>query len=376
MAESRCRNLRELWGSLTPCPTPKGLSNAVLRGRRSRAHRPLAIAAQTPRRKTEMANIRRTKTRLVEIKRRQWEQRWGASYIAGVFADRVEAPGISSGTTLMPRKLGRRDFHVMSDAELFVALLALYHPRCWDIHEQFVMFPKAREHPLQNHPRAVGKKFQPFVGTLEVFQRLGLKRHQSIRIAVDPDGTSQSVPFPYFGDLRIFMEDEAGPYCVNWPVKRKFADFRGRGPRSKPRRRDDPDDPASIARQEFEKAYHEDAGIRTQPVSFDQLNTEVRLNLRNTFLDECRKLSLTDGQRRDALGVATEHIDVDVPVCVVARRMAAAVGCSDKEACWLIHQAVWRRELRVDLFRPVLTTKPLRAEARDVLDVYSSWFTR
>jgi hypothetical protein len=323
-----------------------------------------------------MANIRRTKARLIEIKRRQWEQRWGASYIAGVFADRVEAPGISSGTILMPPKLGSRDFHVMSDAELFVALLALHHPACWDIHEQFVLFPKAREHPLQNHPRAIGTKFKPFAGVLDVIERLGHKRHQSIRIEIDPKGAMQSVPFPYFGDIRLFMADQEGPYCVNWPVKRKFEDFRGRGPRSKPRRRNDPDDPASIARQELECVYHQDAEIRTQPVAFDQLDTEVRLNLRNTFLDECRRLELSDAQRSDALGIANEHIDRDVPMCVVARRMAAATGCRQDEACWLIHQAIWRRELRVDLFRPVLTTKPLRKEVRDVLDVYGDWFVR
>lgn len=323
-----------------------------------------------------MANIKRTKARLVEIKRRQWEQRWGASYIAGIFADRVEAPGISSGSTLLPPKLGRREFHVLSDAELFVALLALYHPDCWDIHEQFVLFPKAREHPLQNHPRAIGVKFKPFAGTLEVFERLELKRHQSLWITAGPKNELQRVPFPYFGDLRLFMADKDGPYCVNWPVKRKFEDFRGRGPRSKPRRRNDPDDPASVARQEFERVYHEDAEIRTQPVAFDQLDTEVRLNLRNTFLDECRKIDISEAQRRDALGIAQEHIGKDVPMCVVARRMAAAVGCADQEASWLIHQAIWRRELRVDLFRPVLTTTPLRAEVRDVLDVYGTWFLR
>ncbi len=229
---------------------------------------------------------------------------------------------------------------------------------------------------LQNHPQAPGIKFRPFAGTLEVFERLGLKRHQSIRIAVDAEGTVQSVPFPYFGDLRLFMVDNQGPYCVNWPVKRKFEDFRGRGPRSKPRRRDDHDDPASVMRQEFERTYHEDAGIRTQPVAFDQLNTEVRLNLRNTFLDECRKIELSATQRCDALDVAKEYIGKDVPMCVVARRMALAIGCLDEEACWLIHQAIWRRELRVDLFRPVLTTKPLRAEVHDVLDVYGAWFSR
>lgn len=292
-----------------------------------------------------------------------------------MFADAGEAPGISTGSVVLPQKLGSREFHVMSEAEFFLSLLPLYNPKCWDVHEQFVMFPKSREHPLQNHPLAVGQRFKAFAGTLDVFQRLGLSRHQSIRVAAGPDGLKQKVPFPYLGDLLLFMVDEAGPYCVNWPVKRKFADFRGRGPRSKPRPLNDPDDPNSLARQEFERVYHEDAGIRTQPVALDQLDTEVRLNLRNTFLDECRPIFLSEQQREHALGVARDHVGKDVPMHIVARRMALAVGLAETDAVALIHQAIWRRELRVDLFRPVLTTKPLRPEIRDVLDVYGSWFT-
>jgi hypothetical protein len=42
----------------------------------------------------------------------------------------------------------------------------------------------------------------------------------------------------------------------------------------------------------------------------------------------------------------------------------------------LIHQGIWRRELRVDLFRPVLADKPLRREVTDVLVKYADWFAR
>ena len=324
-----------------------------------------------------MAQLKRTETRLREIKTRQWESRWGENYVAAVFADATEAPGISTGSVLRPPKLGPRDFHAMSDPEALLALLALHNPNCWEVHEQFVMFPKPREHPLQNHPRAMGQRFKPFAGTLDVFDRLGLARHQSVRITAGPEGLKQKVPFPYLGDLRLFMVDTAGPYCVNWPVKNKFADFRGKGPRSKPRPLDNPDDPTSIARQEFERIYHEDAEIRTQHVSLDHLDTEVRLNLRNTFLDECRPVALSEIGRQQALGVARDYIGKDVPIHIVARRMTEAAEFADEtDAIALIHEAIWKRELRVDLFRPVLTSKPLRPEIRDVLEVYGSWFER
>lgn len=324
-----------------------------------------------------MAQLKRTEARLREIKRRQWEPRWGKDYVAAVFADATEAPGISTGSVMLPPKLGSREFHVMSEAECFLALFPLYNPNCWELHEQFMMFPKSREHPLQNHPRALGKRFKPFAGTLNVFDRLGLTRpHQSVRVANGTDGTKQKVPFPYLGDLRLFMQDEDGVYCLNWPVKSKYADFRGKGPKSKPRPINDPDDPASLARQELECVYHADAEIRTQPVALDQFDTEVRLNLRNMFLDECRPIALSDQKRQEALGVAFDHIGKDVPMHFVARRMALAVGFDEIDAIALIHQAIWRRELRVDLFRPVLTSKPLRPEIRDILDAYGSWFAR
>jgi hypothetical protein len=173
------------------------------------------------------------------------------------------------------------------------------------------------------------------------------------------------------------MVDSTGPYCVNWPVKNKFADFRGKGPRSKPRPLNNPDDPTSLARQEFERVYHEDAEIRTQHVSLDQLDTEVRLNLRNTFLDECRPVAISEIGRQRALRVARDHIGKDVPMHIVARRMTEVAEFTEEaNATALIHEAIWKRELRVDLFRPVLTSKPLRPEIHDVLEVYGHWFLR
>jgi hypothetical protein len=38
--------------------------------------------------------------------------------------------------------------------------------------------------------------------------------------------------------------------------------------------------------------------------------------------------------------------------------------------------AVWRREIRIDLFRPVLVDRPLRPERVDPIVRYASWFER
>jgi hypothetical protein len=52
-------------------------------------------------------------------------------------------------TKARPVKVEGREFHTLSEAEKFCALLALYHPDCWDVHEQFVLFPGSQgpDHP-------------------------------------------------------------------------------------------------------------------------------------------------------------------------------------------------------------------------------------
>jgi len=42
----------------------------------------------------------------------------------------------------------------------------------------------------------------------------------------------------------------------------------------------------------------------------------------------------------------------------------------------ILYAAIWSREVRVDLYRPVLPDKPLRRERSDVLVDYSHWFAR
>jgi len=324
-----------------------------------------------------MAQVKKTFERLLQIKQRQWDQRWGVDYIAATRADAREAPGISTGSILRPLKLQEREFHTLSEAEKFVSLLALYHPQCWDVHEQFVLFPNSREHPLQNHPMAGGVRLPIFMGTLNVTQRLGNNSHPRVRLKIGNDPREWPMaPFPFTGDLRLFMKDNDGVYCLNWTIKRKYIDFRHRGPRSKPRALNDLDDPASMFRHEMEEVYHADAGIRTQRVSLDKIDLNMRFNLRNLFLDDTRSIQISNCARDDALDLIREYIGQDVPMYVVANMITKKFSIEMVDAVGLIHQGIWRRELRVDLFRPVLTTKPLRPEIVDVIDKYSDWFRR
>jgi hypothetical protein len=326
----------------------------------------------------DMAQVKRTFERLLQIKERQWTQRWGAEYVAGTFSDAIEAPGISSATTLRPLKLGCRRFHTLSEPETFASLLALYHPDSWDIHEQFVMFPKAKAHPLYGHPRSKGATFKPLPGTLEVAERLNiLAKHPRVRLKIGDDPMQWPMaPFPFLGDLRLFMQDAEGPYCLNWTVKDKYDDFKHRGPRGKPRPKDDLVDPSSVARHQLEEIYHSDAGIRTQQVSKDRIDFHLRCNLRDLFLEQDIRLPLVESHAVEALEFAQGFIGADLPMYQVAKQMAREFGFPDRDALTFIRQRIFRRDLRVDLFRPLLTPKPLRPEVDDALVRYAHWFQR
>lgn len=324
-----------------------------------------------------MAQFKITEVRLRQIKRRQWEDKWGVNYVASIFADPKEAPGISTGTILRPRKLGCREFHTLSGPETAASLLALHHPDCWEIFDQRIMYPKPRAHFLYGHPRASGLAFKPFCGTLEVAERLGiLSKHPKVRMHIGNDPKKWPMaPFPYICDLSLFLEDENGPYMLNWPVKDKFDDFRKPGPR-KSRLRPDSDDPVAIARDSLEVMYHMDAGVRTQHIAGKAIDFDVRCNLRDLFLDDTFPTTVSDAQRVEIMAQYRASIGVDIPAYVVVRKVARDYKVSDREAVALIKQGIWRRELRVDLFQPVLMDKPLSTEKVDVFVRYGDWFKR
>lgn len=322
-----------------------------------------------------MAQFKITEARLRTIKERQWETRWGPDYVAGIWATPAEAPGISTGSILRPAKVGGREFHTLSAAETFVSLLFLKNPGCWDLHEQRIMYPLPREHLLFGHPRASGLPLKPFGGTIEIADQLGV-RHPKLRVRIGTQPQDWPVmPFPYFSDLLAFMEDGQGPYVVNVPVKGKFADFRHKGPK-KSKSKANEDDPGTIARQRLEAAYYTTGGVRTQPIGRDQLPDDLCWNLRDLFLDDTYPLEATDSQRQDVVEAWRQAVGRDLPAYIFARQIASKCAVSEREATAILRQAIWRDELRVDLFRPILMSDPLRPEVTDVFVHFAQWFSR
>ncbi|MBU0589215.1 MAG: hypothetical protein KJ852_16720 [Gammaproteobacteria bacterium] len=324
-----------------------------------------------------MAQTKITWERLLQVRERQRHDRWSPNYVAGIFADPKEAPGISTATILRPAKLGRREVHTLSFNETCTALLAFYNPACWEIFDQRAMSTTPRPHLLQGHAKADGLKLRPFEGTVSVTERLGtLAKHPKVRARI---GARQEnwpwAPFPYFADLTLCLEDESGPYVVDWPVKDKEDDFKKRGPR-KGRSRPDKDDPAVVARTALQEIYNSDAGIRTHQVVGRSIDFHVRCNLREMFLDESYRTTIHEEARPDLIHELNASVGVDIPAYITARRLANSFKIQPREVVAIIKQGIWNRQIRVDLFQPVLMDKPLRPEIQDVLSHYADWFSR
>lgn len=324
-----------------------------------------------------MAQTKINWQRLLQIRERQRDNSWSPNYLAGIFADPREAPGISSATILRPKKLGIREVHTLSYNETCAALLALYNPTCWELFDQRVMSPTPRPHLLHGHPKARGLLLKPYKGTLDVAERLGtLSKHPKVRAQIGADPSNwPMVPFPYLADLTLCLTDERGPYIVDWPIKDKEEDFRRRGPR-KNHSRPDKDDPAVVFRTSLQNIYNQDAGIRTQQVVGKSIDFHVRCNLREIFLDEGYKTNISASLRLEVIQELKEMIGIDVPVYLSARKLAGKYRVQDREVIAILKQGIWERLIRVDLFQPVSMDKPLRAEKVDVLSHYSSWFAR
>lgn len=325
-----------------------------------------------------MAQFYKNEARLRLIRKRQWQDRWGSDYIPAQMATPREAPGIATGTILRPEKLGEREFHLLSESETRAALLALYHPRCWDIHEQRILYPGPRPHFLFGHPRSRGAAYAPFRGTLEVCEELGcLPRHPRLWLKPKPGTTNRTVvPFPFIGDLLLFLDDAQGSYAVNWTIKHRLSDFRRPMPRRAPRTLDAGDDESAVQRHQIEALYYADAGIRTQQVAGADIDQEVFWNLRDLFLDTTFPLTLDESRRHAAIHLARDAVGRDVPLYIVADDIVRETGVERRDAIAVIRQAIWKRRLRINLFVPILSDRPLRAEEEDVLERYAGWFKR
>lgn len=297
---------------------------------------------------------------------------WGDTYVPSTLAVPREAPKNSRISRLFSRKLGRQ-VHALSTPEKVFTQLALYHPDLLDLHEQKMLWPLPAPHPLRGHPLTKGTFPTPLRGTVEIAKEIGFKHYE---IAVDmSDGRRVKMPFPYQGDLLLYLKGDAGmPYAVNWTVKdRKEAFKERRNSSAKTPVQQKRDRTHAMLRVQLENGYYASAGIRTVQVSLDELPSAVIANLNLLFMSHRLPLTLDRGLLDDFSGALFEAVNDGAPLAHVAERYASRHGARDQFIA-KIYQDIWERKLAVSFFKPILIDHPLSTDAGDLLNVFGALF--
>ena len=315
---------------------------------------------------------RKTPTRLREMLRRQTTARYGDEYQPTTRATKSEAPGRSRPSQLRT-PLHRRPLQLMSIPERKAAVLGAYNPAVFEIQEQRMLFTTEMPHPLSGLYPDQLNKHAFFQGTVEVADRLGhLDKHPTLRCEVN--GQPKTVPWPYQGDLLLFLDPGDGPYCVNWPVKASRSEFLGNETpttkkeiRKRLRKR---------ARHEIELAYYRDADIRSEAIAGDEIDDVVSENLLRSNCYAVRELRLPPTQIEDVEGAFEISLETGLPPAISIDRLCRKGRITSEEGRTVFYQAIWHRRLRVDLFTEILVDQALYPETTDVLEFYADWFAR
>ncbi|MFD4838261.1 hypothetical protein ACFWP0_12190 [Achromobacter sp. NPDC058515] len=316
--------------------------------------------------------------RLKLIEKRQLRPGWGAMYQPSMRATRDEAPTRSRPTTLYSAKLDR-DLQFMALPERAVALLALYHPALFELREQHMLSPFPAPHPLAELLNVLPSDLPHFSGTVDVAHRLGkLSAHPVVRLSEEstPGGEPVRAAFPYLGDLLVFLEDDAGKYCVNWTVKKHQRDFSQPSMRVvNPLRREKARLRAEL-RHQIEELYFSDAGIRTVRVAESDIDQYLIANLTWLFGWANHPVSLDEDAYAQILRCFQSSIGTPVTPLSQLDSLAKRHAVGRHDCLKALYSAIWNRQLRVDLYRPIQPDKPLRAERSDVLIDFDHWFKR
>lgn len=312
--------------------------------------------------------------RYLTIIKRQAKPAWGADYQPSILATPQEAPSSSHALILNSDKLGR-GVHCLSLGEAAAALLALYHPKLRELHEQKMLAPWATPHPLSGFPGSRQVGLPPLNGLIDVAERLGclsLLPRVRVKNPESPDNPLTHV-FPYVGDFLLFLaKDDGEIHCINWSVKDTDISFKRKFAASG--KKSQKEETTILARHEIEETYYGDANIRTVRLASNNINQDVVANLKQLFLNHRTKISLTESQRNQILDSFRIALDAGIPAHEVIRSVCARGAVTPHDCRTVLWRAIWERELRVDLFQPIPINRPLRHERQDVLEVYSAWF--
>jgi hypothetical protein len=310
--------------------------------------------------------------RFALIMSRQSRFDWGGKYVPSTLAVPREAPKASRISRLHSRKLNRT-LHLLSGPEKLFAQLALYHPALFELHEQKMLWPVNAGHPLRGHPLTKGT-FPPLLrGTVDIAREIGFKHYEIV--VEDASGARRKIPFPYQGDLLLYLVNSRGePFVVNWTVKDHSLAFRERrssSPKTPVQQKKDREH--AELRGELERQYYASAGIRTVEVSRDLVSPTVQANLDLLFGMHDLDLSLELALLEDFSGAVADAVQKGIPVAYVAIEHGTRWGLRDQFIA-KIYQDIWDRKILVDFNEPLLIDRPLVTGGCDLLEEFGSFF--
>lgn len=307
--------------------------------------------------------------RMVE---RQAGFQWGDKYQPSTFATTREGSRISRISRLNSARLGRA-LHLQSTSETLFAKFALYHPRVFDLHEQKMLFPVPHQHPLDGHPTIIGAELPYLEGTVSVARRIGFVHKQVI--AELEDGSKVRAPYPYQGDLLLYLKDEnSNPYAVNWNLKATPADFKEKSRSAvKTPQQQKKSKVNQVLRNELEEQYYASAGIRTHKLTPENLDSKFAANLNLIFSFHLKQYTVDSKVLNDYSLELQESLSAGIPLSIVAIQYSKKWGFRDQFIS-KIYRDIWDRKLLVNLFEPVRIDHALESQVVDALDLYKYLF--
>lgn len=321
---------------------------------------------------------RPSEQRLATILKRQDPPGWGPDYIPGQLATRDEAPPASRPCTFRAAAFGR-DLHAMSDPEKHAMLLGMHLGRPIELNEGRMLVREPCAIRLSQHPKAAALPAVRLRGTVQVAEALGaLDSHPRVSVS-DPSRARGrlTVPYPLLGDLLWIFEDDQGPYPLNWTVKGRPEDFERPAFRRSSRRAGTRAEELAVqARQAIEETYYRDGNVPTVRVTGVDIPPPVVNNLRQVYLWHDRTTCLRGDRRKELVELLRAHMTMQIPPFETLRDGAATEGWEMRNGVAVLFQAIWRRELRVDLWEPININWPLRPEEKDPRAHFAAWFAR
>jgi hypothetical protein len=319
-----------------------------------------------------------TEARLTEILRRQDPPKFGTAYEAAIKPTREEAPSKSRAAPVWSERLGR-EVSTLSKAERAVLAIILYCClRLFDLQEQRMLPFLPGSHPLHGHPLAAGLSLKPTRGTLQITNELQyLKFHPVVTIEATEGAAASQVPGCWIGDFLVFVLDLVGPYCININVKSTRSEFEapqvGVNLKTDPKRAGEKEK----VRHETERVVYADSEIPTVEVAADELPEILVANLQQLMLWQKRRTSLTAERVDLVIAALNDGLEREASALDVITATERTYGLNSYQQKIVLHQAIFTRKLRVDLFEShFFIDLPMRSETQDAVEVFAHWFRR